>query len=122
MATIGEIIDRVDACKPNAFPQRRKLAWLAELEGKLAAEIMLMSIPEIRRLEYRWPEDLTSEPLVTFPHEEIYDLWLEAKIDFENGEYSKYQNSMEMFNAHYGDFLRWFAGTYDPAQGYRLEE
>lgn len=37
---------------------------------------------------------------------------------FDNGEYNKYQNSMEQFNAHYGNFVRWFASTYEPAQGY----
>lgn len=121
MATIQQIIDRVDDARPNAFTTEQKLAWISELDGKIALDVMLMSITEARMLEYAYPENLTSEPLVTYPHESIYDQWLGAKIDFENGEYTKYQNSMEQFNAHYGNFVRWFAAAYEPAQGYRKE-
>ncbi len=118
MATIQEIIERVDDTKPNAFSQKTKMAWIAELDGKIAADVMLMDISEIRQLKYAHPQELDSEPLVGFPHDSIYDLWLGAKIDFANGEYNKYQNSMEQFNAHYGNFVRWFAASYAPAQGY----
>lgn len=118
MVTISEIIERVDDTKPNAFTAKTKMAWIGELDGKIAADVMMMNIVEVRQLEYSYPEDLTSQPLVDFPHDSIYDLWLGAKIDFENGEYTKYQNSMEQFNAHYGNFVRWFASTYEPAQGY----
>lgn len=96
--------------------------WIAELDGRIAADVMLMSISDIQLVRYAYPEDLNSEPLVAFPHDSIYDLWLGAKIDYENGEYRKYQNSMEMFNAHYVNFVRWFALTYEPAQGYRKED
>lgn len=122
MSTIREIIARVDDMKPNAFDEKTKMAWIAELDGKIALNVMLMGIAEAAQLQYVHPNDLDSEPLVIFPHDSLYDLWLGAKIDFANGEYSKYQNSMEMFNAHYGDYVRWFASTYEPAQGYAKEE
>lgn len=120
--TIREIIERVDETKPNSFQEKIKLAWISELEGKIAADVFLMCIDDIRQLQYTYPDDMDSEPLVTYPHEEIYVYWLEAKIDYANGEYNKYQNSMEMYNEHYGNFVRWFASTYEPARGYREEE
>ena len=46
---------------------------------------------------------------------ERYAPYLEAKIDYANGEYEKYQNSMQMFNSFWGEFLRWFALVYRPA-------
>ena len=118
MATIQEIIERVDERKPNAFSQKAKMAWIAELDGKIAVDVMLMNINDVRRFNYAYPDNLSSEPLIEFPHDSIYDLWLGAKIDFENGEYTKYQNSMEQYNAHYNNFVHWFASTYEPAQGY----
>ena len=121
MSTIKEIIARVDEAKPNAFPVKLKMGWLSELDGKIAADVMLMSIVEIRGLQYKHPEHLEAELLLTYPHESVYEHYLEAKIDYANGEYNKYQNSMEMFNAAYSNFVCWFAGTYDPAQGYRRE-
>lgn len=118
MSTIREIIARVDDVKINAFGEEVKMAWIAELDGKIALDVMLMSIEDVQQLQYKSPDDLESTPLVKFPHDSLYDLWLGAKIDFANGEYSKYQNSMEMFNAHYGNYVRWFAQFYEPAQGY----
>ncbi len=118
MSTIRQIIARVDDVKINAFNEETKTAWIAELDGKIALDVMLMSIEDAQRLQYAYPTDLESEPMVKFPHDSLYDLWLGAKIDFANGEYNKYQNSMEMFNAHYGNYVRWFAQFYEPAQGY----
>lgn len=118
MATIREILDQVDELRPNAFSEKLKMAWISELDGKIAADVMLMSIDDIRQIRYSYPENMDSEPLVGFPHDGIYLYWLQAQIDYANGEYNKYQNSMEMYNEHYSNFVRWFANTYKPAQGY----
>lgn len=117
MSTIKEIIQRVDDVKPNCFPESIKLRWISLLDGKVAEGVYLLDALEARSLTYQYPEDLQHEPLIDFPYDDLYDLFLQAKIDFENGEYSKYQNTMEMFNSHYYDFVRWMAETYDPAQG-----
>lgn len=118
MAKIRDIIARVDDIKPNAFKGETKLAWIGELDGRIAADVMLMDITEVKQLQYSHPDDLESETLVDYPHDTIYDLWLSAKIDFANGEYTKYQNTMEMFNAYYEDFVNWFIRSYAPGQGY----
>ena len=118
MATIREIIEQVDELRPNAFSEKLKLAWISELDGKIAADVMLMSIDDIRQIEYTHPESMDIEPLVSYPHQGIYINWLQAQIDYANGEYNKYQNSMEMYNEYYRNFVRWFANTYKPAQGY----
>ena len=61
-------------------------------------------------------DDLGAELLVRFPHDDIYEAWLAAKIDFANGEYEKYQNSMAMYNELYEDFVQLVAMRYRPAQ------
>ena len=114
--TIKEIISKVDRARPNSFTDEEKVKWIAELDGKIALDVMLMDIAEVQQFRY-CVENMNVEPLVGFPHNDLYELWLYAKIDFGNGEYSKYQNSMEMYNEHYGAFVRWFATTYAPAQG-----
>lgn len=119
---IREAIEHVDAVKPNAFDSKAKVFWLSALEGRIAASVFLLAPVEVRQLQYRFPEDLETELLVTSPHDDLYLLWLQAKIDEANGEYDRYQNTMQIYNEHYGNFLRWFAGLYDPAQGYISEE
>lgn len=119
---IREAIEHVDEVKPNAFDSKAKVLWLNALEGRIAADVFLLAPVEIRQLQYSLPEDLETELLVTAPHDDIYTLWLQAKIDEANGEYDRYQNTMQIYNEHYGNFLRWFASLYDPAQGYISEE
>ena len=115
--TFGEIINCVDDYKDNGFHERTKLRWLTELDGKIAAEVMMMSIAGVRNLP-RGKEALKCEPLVSFPYEDLYDRYLEAMIDYHNGEYNNYQNSMEAYNAAYNGFVNWFLNTYDPVQEY----
>ena len=117
MATIREIIEQVDLQKPNAFPQNSKLHWIAQLDGKVAQNVLLMGVEELQQFHYRYPEDLNREPLVGFPHDDLYVLWLEAQIDARNGEWNRYQNTIELYNAAYGNYVEWFANTYRPAEG-----
>lgn len=56
-----------------------------------------------------------AELIVKSPHDKIYAAYLIAMIDFANGEYNKYQNTFAMFNNFWGEYCRWFARLYRPA-------
>lgn len=116
--TFREIIEAVDGYKPNSIPMEQKFLYLVELEGRAAADVMLMDIADIRCRERVYARDLDETPLITHPHQNLLRLWLEAMIDKDHGEYNKYQNSMILFNAAWENFANWFARTYRPAQGY----
>lgn len=49
------------------------------------------------------------------PHDKLYGAYVVAQIDFANGEYNKYQNSMQMFNAYWSEYARWYARIFRPA-------
>lgn len=119
---VCEAIKAADAVKPNAFDERTKFGWLNSLEGKIAAEVFLMSPPEVRQILLSYPEDLQRELLVDPPYDDLYVQYLEAKIDAENGEYNKYADTMAIYNGTYTEFVCWFCQRYDPAQGYISEE
>lgn len=114
--TINEIIRRVDEIKENSFTREQKTAWIAALEGKIAADVFLMDIAEIRQLNYKFPEDGEKETLVEFPHDDVYVFWLIAQIDGANEEYNNYQNALVRYNDVFGDFRLWFTSVYEPAQ------
>lgn len=116
MSTFKEIIARVDDRKPNSYSQQAKFQWLTDLNGKIAADAFLMSPAKIRELPRKYPEDMDREPLVLYPHDDLYDAFLEAKIDYANGDYSDYQNRMEGYNGLYSNFRLWLHNAYDPAQ------
>lgn len=111
--TLQQIYDYVDEIKPNAFSDQTKTIWMNEIEGKVQTEVFLLNEAECR--EYAWPDDQNTVPLVEPPHSKIYGEYIIARIDYANGEYDKYQNTMQMFNAFWGEFCRWFATRYRPA-------
>lgn len=122
MPKIRDVIRTVGELKPHSFTKEQLVRWLSLVEGKLAADVFLMSTGDLQALRYQYPKDMETELLVNHPHDDIYEYWLMAQIDMANGEYDKYQNSMMMYNACLDSFTAWFAQTYDPAQGYIMEE
>ena len=119
--TVKEAIDAADDVKPNAFTTATKIAWLNKLEGTIASEVFLMAPAEVQQFKYT-TDDMSAELLVAAPYDDIYELYLEAMIDQKNGEYNKYQNTMQSYHARYADFVCWFCQNWDPVQGYMKEE
>lgn len=113
MATLKSVIEYVDEIKPNAFSDAAKTQWVNECEGLVQTEVLLVADTEL--ISYSYDADKDKELLVKHPHVKIYWAYLTAMIDFANGEYNKYQNTMQMFNAFFGEYMRWFALWYHPA-------
>lgn len=117
MATIYEIQTRVSRIKPNNYEGTFFARWVAELDARIALDVMLMDISECEQFAYHRQENFANiVPMLQFPHDELYDLWLYAKIDAADGETELYQNDMAMFNAYFAEYAEWFVSTYDPAQ------
>lgn len=114
--TLREAIGHVDEVKPNAFSTGVKVKWLEQMDGHIAAEELCMHPADLEKLRYS-EDELDAQLLVEKPYDDIYPLWLEAKIDFANGEYNKYQNTMQAYNEHYGSFVVWFAEHYEQEKG-----
>ncbi len=117
--TLQACIDYVDGIEPNAYTNEQKTGWVSECEGLVYTEAFLLSPYEFRPLVY--DDDKTDTLAVMPPHDKLYPLYLQAKIHFANGEYERYAASYAMFNEAWGEFVRWFARTYSPADGYRAE-
>lgn len=112
--TVNEVFTFVDAVKPNAYEIEQKLQWLNEAEGMVQTEVLLKGIHEI--VSYT-EDDLDDILIVKPPHDKLYITYLYAMIDFANGEFDRYQNSLTLFNNQYTEFVRWFAAVYRPADG-----
>ncbi len=114
--TLKECIDFVDGIEPNAYTDGQKTAWVGECEGMVHTEVLLRPVTAFVPLDYETDKNDTLTALP--PHDRIYRDYLQARIHFANGEYDRYQNAMAVFNSEWGEFVRWFARTYDPAGGY----
>ena len=114
--TIRTLLDYVQAVKPSSFTDEQMLVWINELEARVQMDVMQRWPGEI--LQYSLPENENTELLLTPPHDACYRYYLQAMIDYENGEYNRYANTSQMFNASWNDFVAWFAEKYRPADGY----
>lgn len=117
--TVSECIQFVDAVKPNAFPTEAKIAWLSQIEGKIASGIFLMAPAELRQFEYRTVlADGDKELLVDPPYDDIYSAYLTAKVDSKNGEFNRLSTAAQAFNRLWDELSAYIASVYDPAAGY----
>jgi hypothetical protein len=111
--TLKQVIDHVDSLKPNAFTYDHKTRWINEIEGQVQTEVFLFLPDNIT--QYTWESNQNTELFVKAPYDSIYDYYLQAQIDFHNGEYEKAQNSIAWFQDKYDAFKKWYVETYHPA-------
>lgn len=92
--TAGEAIARADALMPNPFEETEKLRWLQTLDGLIAEEVPALGVPAAQY-------DAEQVLLADAPHDELYLHWLQAKMLYFLGEFTRYQNAMAQFNSAY---------------------
>ena len=114
--TIIEAINRIDNLKPNSYTQQDKVKWLSNLDGIIKAEIIDTHEGSEKVIfnGYLPETEVITELLVPAPYDDIYVKWLEAQIDYANGETDKYENSMVMYNTLYSAFERYYNRTHMP--------
>lgn len=114
--TIMDAINTIDILKPNRYEQAEKIRWLNTLDKRIMDEVISVheSESDVTFTEYTEETVPTTELLAPSPYEEMYFYWLEAQIDYWNGEYTKYNNSIEMFNTLYKDYARSYNRTNKP--------
>ena len=106
--TVMDAIGRADTAKPNCYSQEEKRRWLSVLDGVIRKEI----VDTHEGAEST--ENADGELLVPHPYDEIYLYWLEARIDYANGEYGKYNNSISLFNAAFEAYEKYYRRTHMP--------
>lgn len=100
------VLDMVDKIKPgNPYDAATKIQWLNELEGDIQSRLLKTAPQEI--IQYT-EADLGQTLLVPVPYDKVYWMWVAAMIDFANGEYQKYQNTLQMVNDAYDKYAKWF--------------
>lgn len=113
-----EAINQIDNLKPNTYSDEEKTAWLSRLDYLVKREILdTHEGGTILFGGYDADADAQTGLMVPPPYDEMYLRWLEAQIDYANGEYSKYNNSIEMFNASYRGYSNYYNRTHAPKGG-----
>lgn len=114
--TIIDAINTIDAIKPNTYTQAEKLAWLSTLDEMIKKEIIDTheGAEAVDFHGYDEDTDVSAPLLVPAPYDEIYLFWMESKIDYWNGESSRYNNSITMFNNAYASYQEYYNRMHRP--------
>lgn len=114
--TIMDALYRIDELKPNSYSQPEKIKWLSSLDGVIKSEIIDTHEggEDMTFSGYGEDASLTTVLLVPAPYDDIYLKWLEAQIDYNNGEYGKYNNSLVAYNDAYDLYQRHYNRTHMP--------
>lgn len=113
---IIDAITQIDDLKHNTYSEKDKVGWLSRLDS-MAKKMVIDTHEggeEVVFTGYDSSTDMTTEMLIPAPFDEAYLRWLEAQIDYANGEYSKYNNSIEMFNTSWTAYQNYYNRTHMP--------
>ena len=115
--TIIEAINQVDGIKFNTYSQEDKVRWLSSLDAKITAVLDgAYPSPMGGSVPYDPNADMERELLLESPWDEMYLRWMEAMIDYNNGETDSYNRSITLFNNLYQNFCDWYIRRNMPAQ------
>lgn len=115
--TIKECIDNVDNIKPNQYSTKEKVQWLSFIDEIIINDVLKTHEGYDGRYDdfAGYTEDKLSETLiVASPYDRLYTAYLKMKIDGENGETARYNNSASLFNTYMMEYRKYYNKTHLP--------
>lgn len=119
--TIKDCIDIVDSLKPNQYTMKEKVMWLSFIEEIIINDVLKTHEGYDGRYDLfeGYSEDKLSVTLIVqSPYDRLYTAYLKMKIDEENGEVNRYNNSMVMFNSYMSEYRKHYNKTHMPLSVY----
>ena len=115
--TIKECIDIVDNLKPNQYTMKEKVSWLSFIDEIIINEVLKTHEGYDGRYDdfEGYSEDKLSVVLIVpSPYDRLYTAYLKMKIDGENGETARYNNSAALYNTYMLEFRKHYNKTHMP--------
>lgn len=102
---ITEAIARIDKIKTNPYERSEKLFWLSELDSMVKEQILdtHAGSPAVA-LPYTDDTPADQALLIPAPYDQAYLWWLGAQMDYHNGEFTRYNNAIALFQNAYQAF------------------
>lgn len=121
--TIIEAINLIDAAKPNTYGQVEKIRWLSNIDWTIKKEIIDTHVGGEKVVFNGYTDDtpIDTQLLAPAPYDELYVKWLEAQMDYANGEFNKYNASMSMHNTYMSSFADYYNRNNMPLQNSGLK-
>lgn len=123
--TIKECIDIVDDLKPNQYSTKVKVMWLSFIDEIIINDVLKTHKGYDGRYDdfTGYSEDKLSVPLIVeSPYDRLYTAYLKMKIDGENGETTRYNNSAGLFNSYMMEYRKFYNKTHMPLSAAEREK
>lgn len=113
--TIEAAITQLDSLKHNTYSSKDKVLWLSRLDAMVKKHILDTHEGVVPAFTgYDDTTDLQTSLLVPAPFDDMYIKWLEAQIDYTNGEYDKYNQSITVFQKIYDSYANFYNRIHMP--------
>jgi hypothetical protein len=114
--TLIEPINKVDALKHNTYSLVEKVEWLSTLDLMVKTQILdnCEGHPAPDFAGYTESTPLNTVLLVPAPFDAMYLRWLEAQIDYYNGENERYNDAIRLFEDLYGAYANHYRRNHRP--------
>lgn len=108
---ILKAMEQIKATKPSQYSDEMMLGWISTLDGQVYSELLTHYGAPAPVLPYTM-DRLGEELAVPFPFDDIYLIWMSAKIDQMNCEFERYNNEMLLFNSRIQEFYSAYTRTH----------
>lgn len=114
--TIDQAIRLADALQPNGYPRDMKQRWLGMLDGRIFGEVLAVHEGcSAEKFTGYGDADGSTELLVPAPYDEdVYLHFLRSRMDLENGEATRYNRSVTLYNSAFEAFENHYRRTHRP--------
>lgn len=114
--TISEAIGKLDQLRHNTYTLEDKVGWLSRLDGMV--KLQIIDTHEGGCAEPFKGYDESTDPntvlLVPEPFDDLYLRWMEAQIDYHNGENNRFNASILMFQSAWDSYAAHYNRTHMP--------
>jgi hypothetical protein len=113
---IIEAITQIDSLKHNTYSESDKIGWLSRLDAMVKKHVIDTHEggEDVNFAGYEDDVNTQTELLVPAPYDEVYLRWMEAQIDYYNGEYERYNNAIDLFNTAFEGYKNYYNRTHMP--------
>lgn len=110
--TVCEAINKTKTLYPNTYGEDVLREYLYKLDLNIKQNI-IDKYKEGENISLT-PYDENTVLLVDEPYTDVYVFWLQAWIDYWNGDYDKYNSSIAMYSAVYDAFAAQYHNNHTP--------
>ena len=107
--TLSQALERSEQLRPGRCDPEALTAWIEELDGKTAVELLKIEPPA-----YRYPESCDAELLIPKPYHNVYELYLTAMQDLRDRDTERYENDAALYRQALQEWKSYYRRTHVP--------